>query len=246
MAKTKAQQAADQKERRRLRFELLKDILRCESVRTLPSNHKRLLFLYLSNGWSITNTPPDTSRIRALEKAASDARRLRATLNSLEAKDASSLDSNYQQSIPLSTRLLMLEELEHDAAALAEVIKGEQKEITRLRRKRTAAHLVEAFCKFGIPCRVRNDHDVDDRNVTTAMRCAMFSMLEANEAELSWSTTASIIKLGLRTLEEQSGRQFSFGQRASVTQEDADALRLLTLEEPVWNGVRLDVSDCRS
>ena len=121
MSRTKGQQTANQRARRQLRFSLLKEILRCESVRTLPSDHKKLLFRLLSNGWSITDTPPDTSRIRALEKVASDARRLRGALNSLEAKDAASLDSNYRQTIPLSTRLLALEELEHDAAALAKV-----------------------------------------------------------------------------------------------------------------------------
>jgi hypothetical protein len=240
MAKTEARQTADQRERQRLRFRVLKDLLRCCTVRTLSHDQKKLLFRLLSNGWSATDTPPDTSRIRVLEKTASDARRLRAALNSLEAKDAASLDSNYQRSIPLSTRLLALEELEHDAAALAKVIKGEQKEIARLRRKRAAAHLVKTLCGFGISCRTRNDHDVDDRNVTTAMCCVMFSMLEADAEELSWSTTASVIKLGLRTLEEQDDKQFSLGQHMSVTQEEADAVRLLMLEEPFWNGVMLE------
>ncbi|MBN0238259.1 hypothetical protein JTL38_33910, partial [Pseudomonas aeruginosa] len=77
---------ADQ--RRRLRFELVKSILHCESVRKLPHDQKKLLFRWLANGWSITDTPPDTSRIRALEKAASDARRLRTALGRLDAKDA--------------------------------------------------------------------------------------------------------------------------------------------------------------
>jgi hypothetical protein len=78
------------------------------------------------------------------------------------------------------------------------------------------------------------------------MCCVMFSMLEANAVELSWSTTTSVIKLGLRTLEEQSGKQLSLGQHTSVTLEDVDAVRLLMLEEPLWNGIRLDASDCRS
>lgn len=82
-------------ERRQFRFALVKDILRCESVRKLPHDHKKLLFRWLANGWSITDTPPDTSRIRALEKAASDARRLRAALGRLDAKDTASLDFNY-------------------------------------------------------------------------------------------------------------------------------------------------------
>lgn len=238
--KTEARRTADQRARRRLRFCLLKDILRCGTVRALTHDHKKLLFLLLSDGWSVTHTPPDTSRIRALEKAASDTRRLRGALNSLEAKDAASLDSNYQRSIPLSTRLLMLEELEQDAIALAKVIKGEQKEIARLRRKRTAAHLVETLRRFGISCSTRNDHDVDDCNTTTAMRCVMFSMLEANDEDLSWSTTTSVIKLGLQTLEAQSGKQFLFEQHTSLTQEDVDRVRLMMLEEPIWNGIRLE------
>lgn len=119
-------------DRRQFRFALVKDILRCESVRKLPHDHKKLLFRWLANGWSITDTPPDTSRIRALEKAASDARRLRAALGRLDAKDAASLDFNYSQTIPLSTRLLALEKLSNDADTLARVIKGEQADIVRL------------------------------------------------------------------------------------------------------------------
>lgn len=241
MARTKGQQAANQRVRRQLRFSLLKEILRCKSVRALSSDHKKLLFRLLSNGWSITDTPPDTSRIRALEKVASDARRLRGALNSLEAKDAASLDSNYRQTIPLSTRLLALEELEHDAAALAKVIKGEQADITRLRQKRTAAQLVKTLCMFGIPCGTRNDHDVDVRNVTTAMRCVMFSMLEAGSKKLSWSTTASIIKLGIRVQTDPSeNRVLPLEGLQAVTQAGEDALRLFMLEEPLWNGIRLE------
>lgn len=241
MARTKGQQAVNQRERRQLRFSLLKEILRCESVRALSSDHKKLLFRLLSNGWSITDTPPDTSRIRALEKVASDARRLRVALNSLEAKDAASLDSNYRQTIPLSTRLLALEELEHDAAALAKVIKGEQADISRLRQKRTAAQLVKTLCMFGIPCGTRNDHDVDVRNVTTAMRCVMFSMLEAGSKNLSWSTTASIIKLGIRVQTDPSeNRVLPLEGLQAVTQAGEDALRLFMLEEPLWNGIRLE------
>lgn len=241
MARTKGQQAINQRERRQLRFSLLKEILRCEAVRALSSDHKKLLFRLLSNGWSITDTPPDTSRIRALEKVASDARRLRGALNSLEAKDAASLDSNYRQTIPLSTRLLALEELEHDAAALAKVIKGEQADISRLRQKRTAAQLVKTLCMFGIPCGTRNDHDVDVRNVTTAMRCVMFSMLEAGSKNLSWSTTASIIKLGIRVQTDPSeNRVLPLEGLQAVTQAGEDALRLFMLEEPLWNGIRLE------
>lgn len=241
MARTKGQQATNQRVRRQLRFSLLKEILRCESVRILSSDHKKLLFRLLSNGWSITDTPPDTSRIRALEKVASDARRLRGALNSLEAKDAASLDSNYRQTIPLSTRLLALEELEHDAAALAKVIKGEQADISRLRQKRTAAQLVKTLCMFGIPCGTRNDHDVDVRNVTTAMRCVMFSMLEAGSKKLSWSTTASIIKLGIRVQTDPSeNRALPLEGLQAVTQMGEDALRLFMLEEPLWNGIRLE------
>ncbi|HBP6601296.1 TPA: hypothetical protein L6A85_25430 [Pseudomonas aeruginosa] len=215
--------------------------MRCEAVRALSSDHKKLLFRLLSNGWSITDTPPDTSRIRALEKVASDARRLRGALNSLEAKDAASLDSNYRQTIPLSTRLLALEELEHDAAALAKVIKGEQADISRLRQKRTAAQLVKTLCMFGIPCGTRNDHDVDVRNVTTAMRCVMFSMLEAGSKNLSWSTTASIIKLGIRVQTDPSeNRVLPLEGLQAVTQAGEDALRLFMLEEPLWNGIRLE------
>ncbi|MGE0382957.1 MAG: hypothetical protein AB7O90_19140 [Hyphomicrobium sp.] len=169
------------------------------------------------------------------------AHRLRGALNSLEAKDAASLDSNYRQTIPLSTRLLAPEELAHDAAALAKVIKGEQAVITRLRQKRMAAHLVKTLCMFGIPCSTRNNHDVDVCNVTTAMRCVMFSMLEAGSKKLDWSTTASIIKLGIRVQTDPSeNRMLPLEGLQAVTQAGEDALRLFMLEEPLWNGIRLE------
>src|SRR5471030_1484925 len=108
MPKAKVRRTESERERRRLRFSLMKDILRCATVRALTSDQKKLLFRCLSNGWSsAAHMPSETSRIRALEKAASDARRLRASLNRLDAKDFASLDSNYKQSIPLSTRILM-------------------------------------------------------------------------------------------------------------------------------------------
>lgn len=242
LPKANWRRAESERERRRFRFSLAKDILRCETVRALSSDQKKMLFMFLSSGWSAAaHMSSETSRIRALEKAASDARRLRASLNRLEAKDSASLDSNYKQSIPFSTRILMMQELEHDASALAKVIRGEQKEIALLRRKRTAVHLVETLCGFRIPCRIRNDHDVADCNATTAMRCVMFSMLEAGVKELSWSAAASIIKLGLRELEGQTGKQNSFVKQMSwVTPREADAVRLFMLEDPFWNGLRLE------
>ncbi|MEW5679458.1 hypothetical protein [Comamonas kerstersii] len=131
--------------------------------------------------------------------------------------------------------------MEHDAAALAKVIKGEQADISRLRQKRTAAQLVKTLCMFGIPCGTRNDHDVDVRNVTTAMRCVMFSMLEAGSKNLSWSTTASIIKLGIRVQTDPSeNRVLPLEGLQAVTQAGEDALRLFMLEEPLWNGIRLE------
>ena len=123
--KTNDKQFENERKRRRLRFTLLKDVLRCESVKILSNDHKKLLFRLLANGWSISDVQPDVPLIRTLKKTASDARRLQAALGGLDAKDAASLDSNYRQSIPLSTRLLALKELAHDADALADVIKGE-------------------------------------------------------------------------------------------------------------------------
>ena len=169
------QQIENERERRRLRFTLLKDILRYESVRVLSSDHKKLFFRLLANGWSITDTPPDTSRIRALRKVASDAHRLWSALNGLEPKDKDSLDFNYRQTIPLSTRQVALQELEHDAAALSRIIKGEQAAIARLQRKKIAARLVNTLRMFEIPCSTRNDSDVAERYITIAMRCVMFS-----------------------------------------------------------------------
>ncbi len=227
-------------ERRQYRFALVKDILRCESVRKLPHDHKKQLFRLLANGWGITDTLPDTSRIRALEKAASDARRLRAALGGLDGKDAASLDFNYSQTIPLSTRLLALEEMAHDADALASVIKGEQADIMRLRKRQTAKRLANTLSMFGIPCSTRNDWDVDERNVTTAMRCVMLSMLEAGAKKLNWSTTASIIKLGFQMLTDPSQEKavFSAG-RMAVSVEEAETVQLLMREMPIFNSIKL-------
>ena len=227
-------------ERRRFRFALVKSILRCESVRRLPHDHKKLLFRWLANGWSITDTPPDTSRIRALEKVASDARRLRAALGRLDAKDAASLDFNYSQTIPLSTRLLALEELSNDADALARVIKGEQADIVRLRKRRTAKSIANTLSMFGIPFNTRNDWDVDERNVTTAMRCVMFAMLEADAKKLHWGTAAAIVKLGFQMLTDPDEEKVVFSEGGiPVTAGDAEDFRLFLREMPEFNGIKL-------
>lgn len=227
-------------ERRQFRFALVKDILRCESVRKLPHDHKKQLFRLLANGWGITDTPPDTSRIRALEKAASDARRLRAALGGLDGKDAASLDFNYSQTIPLSTRLLALEEMAHDADALASVIKGEQADIMRLRKRQTAKRLANTLSMFGIPCSTRNDWDVDERNVTTAMRCVMLSMLEADAKKLHWGTAAAIVKLGFQMLTDPDEEKVVFSEgKIPVTAGDAENFRLFLREMPEFNGIKL-------
>lgn len=227
-------------ERRQYRFALVKNILRCESVRKLPHDHKKQLFRLLANGWSITDTPPDTSRIRALEKAASDARRLRAALDSLDPKDAASLDFNYSQTIPLTTRMLALEELANDADTLTRVIKGEQADIVRLRKRQTAKGLANTLSMFGIPFSTRNDWDVDERNVTTAMRCVMFAMLEAGAMKLNWGTTAAIVKLGFQMLTDPSQEKAVFSEgKISVTAGDAENFRLFLREAPEFNGIKL-------
>lgn len=227
-------------ERRQFRFALVKDILRCESVRKLPHDHKKQLFRLLANGWGITDTPPDTSRIRALEKASSDARRLRAALGGLDGKDAASLDFNYSQTIPLSTRLLALEEMAHDADTLARVIKGEQANIVRLRKRQTAKSIANTLSMFGIPFSTRNDWDVDERNVTTAMRCVMFAMLEADVKKLHWGTAAAIVKLGFQMLTDPDEEKVVFSEgRISVTAEEAEIARLFMREMPIFNSIKL-------
>lgn len=243
--KAKERVIATEREQRQLRFSLIKDILRCDTVRTLPSDEKKWLFSRLSGAWRINNKmPPETSRIRALEKVASDARRLRASLHSLDDRDTASLAINYERGIPLATRLLVLQELENNAAELSKAIKGQQKEIARLIQQRTAVSLVETLCAFGISCRTRNDHDVAEHNVTTAMRCVMFSMLDGKIKKASWSRTTSIIKLGLRTLQERGGKLYSFGRgpHMSLSQDAVDSFRLFRLEEPIWNGLGLSES----
>lgn len=218
-------------ERRRFRFALVKSILRCESVRKLPRDHKKPLFRWLANGWSITDTPPDTSRIRALEKAA---------LGRLDAKDAASLDFNYSQTIPLSTRLYALEELANDADTLARVIKGEQADIVRLRKRQTAKSIANTLSMFRIPFSTRNDWDVDERNVTTAMRCVMFAMLEADVKKLHWGTAAAIVKLGFQMLTDPDEEKVVFSEgRISVTAEEAEIARLLMREMPIFNSIKL-------
>ncbi|MEX5151287.1 hypothetical protein P0240_21780 [Enterobacter cloacae] len=227
-------------ERRQFRFALVKDILRCESVRKLPHDHKKLLFRWLANGWSITDTPPDTSRIRALEKVASDAHRLWSAINNLDDKDEKSLNFNYGQTAQLSLQQGALQRLEQDAAALASIIKGEQADIVRLRKRRTAKNIVNTLCMFGVPCNTRNDRDISERNVTTAMRCVMFAMLEGGVKKPSWGTTTSIIKLGVQMLTDPNEEKVVFSDgKIPVTAGDAENFRLFLREMPEFNGIKL-------
>lgn len=67
---------------------------------------------------SITDTPPDTSRIRALEKVASDAHRLWSAINNLDDKDEKSLNFNYGQTAQLSLQQGALQRLEQRRRSL--------------------------------------------------------------------------------------------------------------------------------
>ncbi|MEK2661140.1 hypothetical protein AAAC05_07280 [Pseudomonas aeruginosa] len=197
-----------------------------------------------SGGWQMAGASPIPRPILRvsgrLKKAASDARRLRTALGRLDAKDAASLDFNYSQSIPLSTRLYALEELANDADALGRVIKGEQADIVRLRKRRTAKSIANTLSMFGIPLSTRNDWDVDERNVTTAMRCVMFAMLEADAKKLHWGTAAAIVKLGLQMLTDPDEEKVVFSEgKLPVTAGDAENFRLFLREMPEFNGIKL-------
>ncbi|MEN1565153.1 hypothetical protein AAIH74_36025, partial [Pseudomonas aeruginosa] len=75
---------------------------------------------------------------------------------------------------------------------------------------------------FGIPLSTRNDWDVDERNVTTAMRCVMFAMLEADAKKLHWGTAAAIVKLGLQMLTDPDEEKVVFSEgKLPVTAGDA-------------------------
>src|SRR5690606_39466886 len=118
----------------------------------------------------------------------------------LDDKDKKSLNSNYGQTAQLSLQQGALQRLEQDAVALASIIKGEQADIVRLRKRRTAKNIVKTLCMFGITCNTRNDRDISERNVTTAMRCVMFAMPYADAKKLHWGTASSIDKLWIQML----------------------------------------------
>lgn len=219
MKQTKTRWADDTRDRRSFRFDLVKSILRCDSVRRLDHSRKKWLLQRLSHAWQIAESPPDTTRIRALQKVASDARRLRAALRSLDTKDTETLDFNFMfgQTIPLPSRLEMLKETESAATKLAKAIKGQQKEIGDLELGFASGWLINLLGMMDIPCSTRNDHDqrignrkqhqelpeIDDK-ATTAMRCVMLALLDANTPNLGWSMTASIIRRGLQWQEGES------------------------------------------
>lgn len=259
MRQIRTRYADVEQDRKSFRFDLLKSILRSAAVRNLECHDKKLLFLGLSNGWDLPDTPADTLRIRALEKVASDARRLKAAINSLESKDASSLERKYRATTPLSKRLLLLEEMERDASALAGIVVNEKRQVTQLQEGLKSARLVSKLSVFGISCATRNDHgrdpglakplgdqkrgmalpDVKD-NATTAMRCVMLALLDAKATALGWGMTTRIIKLGLRWRKEQrESKILHFGEGHCMTKEDVDTLNLFLLKEPMWNGFRL-------
>ncbi|MBN0245308.1 hypothetical protein JTL47_34800, partial [Pseudomonas aeruginosa] len=93
---------------------------------------------------------------------------------------------------------------------------------------------------FGIPLSTRNDWDVDERNVTTAMRCVMFAMLEADAKKLHWGTAAAIVKLGLQMLTDPDEEKVVFSEgKLPVTAGDAENFRLFLREMPEFNGIKL-------
>ena len=66
-------------------------------------------------------------------------------------------------------------------------------------------------------------------------------MSQKNAKKLSWGTTASIIKLGVQVLTDQNKEKVVFSEGPmTVSTEEAEAVRLWMLEEPIWNSLTLD------
>ncbi len=148
-----------------------------------------------------------SNRAKALKDASKAAHKLVQTINKLHDLDAQILDDKYQHTINLASRLTIINEISNDtdSAALHLSGKGKQPDTTlMIFRALEGGALCRIIDKYGISLTTQNYFHSKGTNLipdadspaTTAMICAMLSLLHSNIERLDWSQAVELIESG--------------------------------------------------
>ncbi|PPS34363.1 hypothetical protein [Pseudomonas amygdali] len=216
---------ADQK---RFRSLLIESILMHPSLDHLSPDRKESLIRFLTEqkGGLIVLDKSDTQiRLRALAKAASDAKRLAHSLTLLNKHDIDVFNLTNSEKSDLSERTTNLKKMAQELEIIAQHRVEDTSNYarkTKMLRALYARPLITKLQEYEISTSIRNDFvstsayiqpnesvqylpDIQG-NATAAMRCVMLALHSSNSNNLDWSLTVSLIKLG-KPLVEQTAIQ---------------------------------------
>ncbi|OSR64357.1 hypothetical protein BV326_05810 [Pseudomonas syringae pv. actinidiae] len=212
---------ADQK---RFRSLLIESILMHPSLDHLSPDRKESLIRFLTeqkDGLIVLDKSDTQIRLRALAKAASDAKRLAHSLTLLNKHDIDVFNLTNSEKSDLSERTTNLKKMAQELETIAQHRVEDTSNYarkTKMLRALYARPLITKLQEYEISTSIRNDFvstsayiqpnesvqylpDIQG-NATAAMRCVMLALHSSNSNNLDWSLTVSLIKLGKPLVEQ--------------------------------------------
>ncbi|RMR02377.1 hypothetical protein [Pseudomonas syringae group genomosp. 7] len=215
-------------DQKRFRSLLIESILMHPSLDHLSPDRKASLIRFLTeqkDGLIVLDKSDTQIRLRALAKAASDAKRLAHSLTLLNKHDIDVFNLTNSEKSDLSERTTNLKKMAQELEIIAQHRVEDTSNYARkskMLRALYARPLITKLQEYQISTNIRNDFvstsayiqpnesvqylpDIQG-NATAAMRCVMLALHSSNSKNLDWSLTVSLIKLG-KPLAEQTAIQ---------------------------------------
>lgn len=241
----------DPHDRSVFRSNLVASIQRADAACALSASNQDRLIQELAElpSRGILRNPtsaPEAARLRALKKAASDARRLKQAIGRLDSLDAASLDQQLHPKAPLDAVIELLARVADSSERQAAAVAGAARAAKALAHGMVGFELLKVLEKFGLPCTVRNDFDsrppsaADDRRIlrgrarayeflppldsgaSLGMRCALLVLFNEGVRELDWSQARTLIS---------AGRKYGLAQQSLIDPSEGSNVSLLRLRE---------------
>jgi len=209
----------------KFRSSLIESILNHPCLEHLSAGEKASLITFFTEKRPALPDPGPSdiqTRLRALKKAASDAKRLANSLNLIDAKDTLLGDLENSKSDNISDKIIYLNETAYELETRAKNLVEDAPTSTRstqILRSLYAFPLLTTLESYGITTNTRNDfvsisafEDSKEKgkylpdihgNATAAMRCIMLALHSSKTKNIDWSLTVSLIKLA-KPLRDQS------------------------------------------
>lgn len=148
-----------------------------------------------------------SNRAKAIKNVNTAAHKLVQTINKLHDLDAQILDDEYQHTINLASRISIINEIIQDTDSAAPHLSGKGKQpdpTLMIFRALEGGALCRILDKYGISLTTQNYFHSKGTNLipdadspaTTAMICAMLSLLHSNIKRLDWSQAVELIESG--------------------------------------------------